>query len=119
MKKIFTYLPHVFVSALMLMGGVMKLTGQEMALQSFADLGLPSWFGTFIGVAEIAGAIGIWIPRLSSLAAIGIALIMLGAVYYHITFPPLQAGIAAFLVLLGSIYVFVRGKANAFWTATS
>ncbi|MFK7992887.1 MAG: DoxX family protein [Granulosicoccus sp.] len=119
MKKYLAYVPYVFVSAILLMGGVMKLSGQEMALQSFVDLGLPSWFGTFIGVAEIAGAIGIWLPRLSSLAAGGILVIMAGAVYYHVTFPPIPAGVPALLVLLGAIYVFTRGKANAFWKTAS
>lgn len=115
MKKYIAYIPYVFVSFILLMGGVMKVTGQEMALQSFADLGLPKGFGTFIGLAEIAGAIGIWIPRLSSLAAIGVALVMAGAVYYHVMFPPIPAGIPALLVLISAIYIFTRGKAKAFW----
>lgn len=118
MKKYLAYIPYVFVSAILLMGGVMKLSGQEMALQSFADLGMPSWFGTFIGVAEIAGAIGIWLRPLSSLAAIGIAIVMAGALYYHVNFPPISAGVPALLVLLGAVYVFTRGKADAFWSSS-
>ena len=96
------------VTIVMLMGGVMKLSGNPAALKSFADLGLPSWFGTFIGVCEIAGAIGLWLRRTSMLAAMGIAAIMLGAVYYHFSFPPLSAGVPAMVVLACSLYIVSR-----------
>lgn len=96
------------VTLVMLMGGSAKLTGNPMALQSFADLGLPGWFGTFIGVCEVAGAIGLWLRRTSMLAAIGIALIMVGAVYYHIAFPPITAGVPALVVLALSTWIASR-----------
>lgn len=115
MKKYIQYVPYMFVTLIMLTGGAMKLTGQEMAVKSFADLGLPTWFATFIGVCEIAGAVGIWLPRFSSLSALGIGLIMVGALYYHITFPPLQAAVPALLVLLCAIYIFSQRRHNAFW----
>lgn len=89
----------VVVTLVMLMGGLMKLTGNPIATASFSALGLPSVFATFIGVCEIAGAIGIWLRKTSLLAAIGISLIMLGAVYYHIMHTPLVEGIAAMVVL--------------------
>ena len=103
------------VTLIMLMGGAMKLSGQEIALKSFADLGMPGWFGLFIGVCEVCGAIGIWIKRLSSVAAAGIAAIMLGALYYHIQFPPLAAGVPATIVLICAIYVCIRRLPEAFW----
>lgn len=102
------WIAMALISLVMLMGGFAKLTGNEMALKSFADLGLPSWFGTFIGVCEIAGAIGLWLRRTSMLAAMGIAVIMVGAVYYHISFPPVQAGIPALVVLILSGWVVSR-----------
>ncbi|MGD1955609.1 MAG: DoxX family protein [Sphingomonadales bacterium] len=93
------------VSLVMLMGGAAKLAGQESVLESYYKLGLPGRFGTFIGIAELAGAIGIWIRRTSLWAALGISVIMVGAIYYHVTFPPLTAGIPALILLLicGSI----------------
>lgn len=97
----------------------MKITGQEMALKSFVDLGLPNGFGTFIGICEIAGAVGIWIRRLSSLAAAGIAIIMMGAVYYHVAFPPIPAGIPALLVLVSAIYIIWSNRQNAAETGSA
>ena len=49
--------------------GVAKLMGVPMVHASFANMGLPSWFGYFIGICELAGAIGLLIRRLSGLAA--------------------------------------------------
>lgn len=106
--KYATWAGMAIVSFVMLMGGAMKLMGNPMALDSFATLGLPGWFGTFIGVCEIAGAIGIWLRRTSMLAALGIAIIMVGAVYYHVMHTPLQEGIPALVVLLISLWIVSR-----------
>lgn len=106
--KYVVWVAMAIVSLVMVMGGVMKLTGNPMALQSFADLGLPSWFALFIGVCEIAGAIGLWLRRTSMLAAMGIAAIMVGALYYHFAFPPLSAGVPAFVVLVCSGLIISR-----------
>ena len=77
--RILDYFAMALVSFIMLAGASLKLTGNEVALQSFIDLGLPSWFGTFIGVCEALGAIGLWLRPTSRLAALGIAIIMCGA----------------------------------------
>ncbi len=106
--KYINYAVMAVVSLVMLMGGTLKLTGNEVALASFANLGLPAWFGTFIGVCEILGAIGIWLRPTSRLAAMGIAVIMVGAVYYHVTVPPIEAGIPAAVVLLCCLYIIGR-----------
>lgn len=98
----------VIVTLIMLMGGAMKLSGNPTATASFTTLGLPAVFGTFIGVCEIAGALGIWLRKTSMLAAIGIAIIMLGALYYHFMHTPLTEGIAAFVVLLCSLLIISR-----------
>lgn len=98
--KYVTWIAMGIVTLIMVMGGFMKLTGNPMALESFAVLGLPALFGTFIGVCEIAGVIGLWLRPTSRLAAMGIAIIMLGALFYHVTNPPIAAGVPALVVLL-------------------
>lgn len=106
--KYATWAAMAVVTLVMIMGGVMKLTGNPMATESFAVLGLPAWFATFIGICEIAGAIGLWLRRTSMLAAIGIALIMIGAVYYHVVHTPISEGLPAFVVLLCCIWIIRR-----------
>lgn len=106
--KYVNYIAMSIVSLVMLMGAALKLSGNEVALQSFVDLGLPDWFGTFIGVCELLGAIGLWLRPTSRLAAMGISVIMLGAIYYHVMFPPIEAGIPAAVVLLCCVYIIGR-----------
>ncbi|SHH38049.1 DoxX-like family protein [Cognatiyoonia sediminum] len=106
--RILDYFAMALVSFIMLAGASLKLTGNEVALQSFIDLGLPSWFGTFIGVCEALGAIGLWLRPTSRLAALGIAIIMCGAIYYHVVFPPIAAGLPAAGVLIACFYIIGR-----------
>ncbi len=110
--KYATWLAMGLATLVMLAGGGAKLTGHPIAHQSFADLGLPGWFGYFIGLCEVAGAAGLWVRQTSSLAAMGIAGIMVGAIYYHISYPPLPAGIPALLVLLSVALIGARGGAG-------
>lgn len=56
-----------------------KLVGEAYAVQTFQDMGAPTWFRYFIGAVELAGGIGLLVPRLAGLAAIGLALLMVGA----------------------------------------
>ncbi len=106
--KYVIWVAMAIVTLVMLMGGIMKLTGNPMATTSFSVLGLPAIFGTFIGVCEVAGAIGIWLRKTSMLAASGIAIIMLGAIYYHVMHTPLAEGIPAFVVLLCCALIISR-----------
>jgi putative oxidoreductase len=82
--------------------GTLKVLGTEQMKQAFTYFNLPLWFMTFIGVCEVAGAIGLLIRRLSALAALGLAIIMVGAIYMHLTYdaPPQAAAPAVLLVLM-------------------
>lgn len=60
--------------------GAAKLANAEQASAQAAELGLPGWFMLFIGVCEVAGAIGLWVPRCVIPAALGLGVIMIGAV---------------------------------------
>ena len=54
-------------------GGAAKLAGVPYVHSSFPKLGLPAWFGYFIGVCEVLGCIALFIRPLRALAALGIA----------------------------------------------
>ena len=59
-----------------------KLTGA--ATRMFAYWGYPAWFATLIGMLELAGAIGLLIPKTTRYAAMGLTVIMFGAAYTHL-----------------------------------
>lgn len=91
--------------------GTAKLMGVPMVHMSFGILGLPTWFGYFIGACEVAGAIGLFIRPLSALAAAGLAIIGAGAVYFHLMHTPLSQGIPAFVVLVLAVFIAVKRRA--------
>lgn len=102
-----TLLVIVFAAA-----GGMKLVNAEQAAEGFAHFGYPAWFATLTGVLELAGAIGLLIRRLAPLAALGLAGVMVGALYSHLSHdPPAQALPAlAILVMAGSLAWLRRGE---------
>ncbi len=100
----------ISLALILLMAGGAKLAGIEEMHQSFSALGLPGWFGYFIGFCEIAGAIGLFINPLSALAAAGISIIMLGAIYFHVMYTPMVNAIPAMVLLALSIIIFMNKK---------
>ncbi len=88
------------------MAGSTKVIIQpEDAAEQFQAFGLPAGMATFIGVCEMAGGIGLLIPRLASLTASGLVIIMLGAVYSHVTYTPIAQALPA--LVLGSLCGYV------------
>lgn len=53
-------------------------------VERFVSWGYAPWFAYVIGAAEIAGAVGLFIPKTSMLAAFGLVSIMLGAIATHL-----------------------------------
>jgi uncharacterized membrane protein YphA (DoxX/SURF4 family) len=61
-------------------GGVMKLSGNPVMVDMFAEIGAGQWFRYLVGALEVAGALGLLLPRLCGLAALGLTGVMAGAV---------------------------------------
>jgi putative oxidoreductase len=93
-------------------GGTAKLLGVPYVHSSFPKLGLPVWFGYFIGVCEVLGSIALFMPPLSALAAAGLGIIMVGATYYHATYTPIIQAVPAFLLTILCAYIFLKRRAN-------
>jgi uncharacterized membrane protein YphA (DoxX/SURF4 family) len=102
-SRIALYVVSALLTALYLFAGIPKVAGQAQAAEGFAKLGYSDAFRLFIGASEIAGAIGLWIPRLAFWAAAGLAVIMVGAVYTHVAQAEAPTGAAIALILLGFI----------------
>jgi putative oxidoreductase len=106
--SIATALVALYVGA----GGIAKLLGVPYVHSSFPKLGLPVWFGYFIGVCEVLGSIALWMPPLSALAAMGIGIIMVGATYYHATYTPIFQAVPAFILTSLCAYIFLKRRAD-------
>ena len=58
-----------------------KLWGDPYAVQIFTDIGAGQWFRYVVGAIELAGGIGLMVPRLAGPAAVGLMGLMIGAGY--------------------------------------
>ena len=92
-----------------------KLTGNAAMVENFARFGYPPWFMYFIGAAELSGALGLLFgavvhPILPRLAAVGLMIIMVGAVVTHVMHDPLvsAASAAVLLAMLGGFLYVAR-----------
>jgi uncharacterized membrane protein YphA (DoxX/SURF4 family) len=67
--------------ALLFVGGsgLPKLVGEAYAVQIFDDLGTGQWLRIAVGLCEVAGGIGLLVPRLAGLAATCLVALMVGA----------------------------------------
>lgn len=86
-------------------GAYMKLTGSQIEVEGFQNFGYSLSFMYFIGACELLGALGLLLgqfvhAQLPRLAALGLLIIMLGALYTHVTHPPVLAGIPALIVTI-------------------
>jgi uncharacterized membrane protein YphA (DoxX/SURF4 family) len=70
---------QIVLAAIFLFAAVPKLVGVHTSVHMFAQMGAGQWLRYFVGAAELAGAIGLLIPRLAGLAAAGLAADMVGA----------------------------------------
>ena len=61
-------------------GGWLKLSGAPVMVDMFAAIGAGQWFRILVGTLEIAGAIGLLIPRLAGLAALGLSGLLVCAI---------------------------------------
>jgi putative oxidoreductase len=59
--------------------GAPKLFGDAYAVRLFTELGTDPWMRILVGVLEVAGGIGLLIPRLAALAASCLVALMVGA----------------------------------------
>jgi uncharacterized membrane protein YphA (DoxX/SURF4 family) len=51
----------------------------------FAKIGFGQWFRILTGSLEVAGAIGLFVPRLAVYAASMLGVVMMGAIGFHLT----------------------------------
>ena len=87
------------ISVIFLLAAFMKLRDPHQ----FVLFGYSQGFGVFIGAAEIYGAIGLWIPKVAQPAAIGLIIIMVGAIYTHMHTGDPRGGILPAILLFGLV----------------
>lgn len=77
--KVALWALQVLLAVVFAMAGLSKVFGDPAMVDMFATIGVGQWFRYLVGMLEISGAVGVLIPRLSALAALGLACLMVGA----------------------------------------
>jgi putative oxidoreductase len=112
-KTITLWVASGLVAALFLFAGGTKLLMPAQMKASFAQIGYPGWFATFIGVCEVLGGIGVLIPRVAGLAAACLSIIMVGAVYTVVSLHQYSQAVVPAVVFVVLIWILgVRFKAR-------
>ncbi|WP_427885331.1 DoxX family protein [Kribbella sp. GL6] len=75
---------QVVLAAMFVMAALPKLSGDQVMVEIFDAVGVGQWLRYVVGVLEIAGAIGLLVPRLCGLAALGLSFLLVGAALTNI-----------------------------------
>ena len=78
-RTIALWVLQVLVAFQLAGGGLLKLSGDPAMVEMFAAIGVGQWFRVVVGALELAGALGLLIPRLAGLAALGMSGLLVGA----------------------------------------
>ena len=96
---------QILLALLFAVQGVVKLMGSPNWIARFNRWGYPHGFYLVVGVAELAGAALLLIPKLSKFGAVLLSVIMIGAAGTHLLHhEPQVATTLILLALLGAVF---------------
>ena len=104
-KMIALWVLRVVVGLAFLAAGGSELAGTPAMVAIFAKIGFGQWFRILTGLLEVAGAIGLFVPRFTIYAASLLAVVMVGAIGFHLTrlggspVPPMVLLLLAILIV--------------------
>lgn len=105
---------QVLLALMFAIAGLTKVFGDPAMVEMFTNIGIGQWFRYLVGALEIAGAIGVLIPRVSSLAALGLACLMVGATFTNIFLLGANPLLTIVLMLVSGLVAWGRWP----WTKT-
>ena len=100
------------LSILFAFAGMAKLFSAKPIKGQFEEFGLPSKVMLLVGALEVLGAIGLQLEKWSFYAAIGLLLLMFGAVGNHLKVKhPISKVAPSFLLLIAlAVYLYLNLK---------
>lgn len=75
---------QVVLAAMFVMAALPKLSGDQVMVDLFDAVGAGQWLRYVVGLLELAGALGLLVPRLCGLAALGLSFLLVGAMLTNI-----------------------------------
>jgi putative oxidoreductase len=74
----------VLLALLIAGGGAAKLAGDPAMIEMFDHIGAGQWFRFLVGALEVAGSVGLLVPRLRAHAAFGLFVLLLCATVVNV-----------------------------------
>lgn len=103
--------------------GLLKLTGDPTMVELFDDIGAGQWLRFVVGALEVAGGVGLVIPRVRALAALCLLGLLLGAAVTNVAVlhtSPLSAlafaALALAILLLRRHELLTRASSVTSWS---
>lgn len=117
-KNIGAWVLQIVVAGLFMMMAVPKLMSSADTVANFERWGLPGKIYLVIGAFEMLGAIGLLIPKTTALAAVGLVMIMMGALYTHLAHGEmLMAMMPVMVTMMLAFVIYVRNPFHKTATA--
>lgn len=119
-KNVALWVLQVVAAAAVFGAGVATVAGAAQPAQMFTEIGLGDWFRYLTGALQLAGAVGLLIPRLCGLAGLALAgmwLVAIGTHLFVIGGSPLPA--VVLLVLTAAIAWGRRDRVATLFTRSN
>jgi putative oxidoreductase len=84
-------------------GGLLKATGEESMVAMFTEIGAGQWLRYLVAACELAGALGLLVPRLAGPAALGIVGLMAGATVTNVVILGTSPAVPLAFLLLSAV----------------
>lgn len=95
---------RVIISLVFGIAGLAKVLGLAFEVEAFERWGFPGGFMYFVGILEIAGALGMWMRKLASFAALCLAVLAVGAVVTRLVQAEWIAAVVTSVVLVITLH---------------
>ncbi len=99
---------QIILALQFVMAGLAKLFGDQAMVEMFATIGIGQWFRYVVGTLEVVGAVGVLVPRVSGLAALGLVCLMAGAVLTNLFILGASPLLPIGLLVIGALVAWGR-----------
>jgi putative oxidoreductase len=104
---------RIVLAAQFAAGGVLKLSADPQMVAMFERLGDGQGLRLMVGLCEVAGAVGLLIPRLARLAGIGLVALMVGAAVANVVVLEASPVLPLALLVLAAVVVVATRSRSA------
>ena len=108
------FVERIIVSVVFGVAGLTKVMGLPFEAEAFERWGFPVGFMYFIGILEIAGALGMWTRKLGAFAALCLAVLGAGAVVTRLVHAEWVAAAVTAVVFLVALHFVWQQRRELF-----